>query len=329
MITGPSSFVWTTQEVITHWTAVNAFLAGAGPLLVPDPVDASSAGISLAAFSAKRVSLLAKRDVVEEVDVERALGRAELNLKKEWLHLRLNLLNEGIRGRVPLSSFARSLEDVPGIEAGLDAFTSPMKKSRYLWSRLNADPPSPLTGGLILSDGTELSDFTTAVGELGTLWDAVTGWEKDLEVSLQERNDVQDVLYSWMKGYRTAARAALPRGNALLDSLPRLTPDGGRTPDGVELNGAFDAVNNAADLDWTESLDEDLIEYEVRVTYGPDYDGENDHIVANIAKGQPRVLKTTKGLQVPGAVASYKAFVRIKGGGEAGSNAVSVERPVP
>ncbi len=169
--------------------------------------------------------------------------------------------------------------------------------------------------------------FASAIIELGALYDAVTNAEKDVSIEIAKREDVETVLYKAMKQYRLTAPPALPEGSALLETIPRLTPEGGRTPAPVELFGGYDAVNHAADLNWPASTDADLDEYEVRVTYGPTWSDSNNHIAGTVAAGAPRVLKTTKGLQTPGAVATYKVYVRLKSGGEAGSNTVMISRP--
>ena len=328
MITGPSSFVFTTQQFITHWTAVNVLLGAPTPLVLPNPDRTELPGITLAMFTTKRTLLMTKRDAVEEADTTRALQRAALDIQKEWLHERMNFFNEAVRGRIPLSIYARKLATVPGVEAGQEAFTKPMKATRSLWSKINAAPPAPLVGDLVLKDTTILSAFSGAITTLDSLWDLTTAAELDLSIDIEARNDVQDELYTWMKAYRLAATAALAEGSALLDTLPRLTPEGGRTPDPVALEGVYNSTLEEAVLDFSASDDPDLKETEIRVTFGPAYDGENDHIVAVIPKAAPRTLSTNKGLLVPGAVATFKAFTRLTSGGEAGSNPITITRPI-
>lgn len=319
-ITGPSSYVGTTQQFLTHWTAVNAVLPPTGKLVLPD-------GMTILTFTAQRTALLVRRDAVENADVDVTLARAELEMKKEWLHEKINLFNEAVLGKLPNSAFARTLALVPGIGDGQENFTKPMKGTRRIWEKINNSTPPVLPAGLTLKDGTNQSMFASAIMELSALYDAVTNVEKDVSIEIAKRDDVEDVLYKAMKQYRLSAPAALPEGSALIDTLPRLTPDGGRTPAPVELFGGYDAVNLAADLNWPASSDVDLEEYEVRVTFGPTWSDSNNHIAGTVAAGAPRILKTTKGLQAPGAVASYKVYVRLKSGGEAGSNVVAVARP--
>jgi hypothetical protein len=315
-ITGPSSYISTTQQFITHWTAVDIAMGSSGPLVLPD-------GMTESLFSASRTALIVLRDAVEDKDTETSIARVTLEMKKEWLHERLNLFNEAVRGKIPQSEFARVLSAVPGISDGQEVFTKPMKETRRVWQAINATPPPQLGGVLVLKDNTTLDEFGVAITALGALYDAVTNSEKDLSIALAKRDDEQDVLYAAMKQYRVS----VPAGDALIDTIPRLTPEGGRTPEPVELAGAYDAVNHAADLSWGLSSDVDLEEYEVRVSFGPTWSDSNNHIVGTVPAGGARVMKTTKGLLADGAVATFKAFVRLKSGGEAGSNAVAIARP--
>ena len=320
-ITGPTSYVGTTQQFITHWDSVNEGLPANGKLALPD-------GMTVTTFTAKRTLLLAKRDDVENADIDLSVARADLEIKKEWLHEKINLFNEAIVGKLPNSAYARTLPLVPGIGDGQENFTKPMKGARRIWEKINNSTPPLLPAGLTLKDGTNQSMFASAIMELSALYDAVTDVEKDVSIEIARRDDVETVLYAAMKQYRLSAPAVLQEGSALIDTLPRLTPEGGRTPSPVELFGAYDAVNHAADLNWPASSDTDLEEYEVRVTFGPTWSDSNNHIAGTVAAGAARILKTTKGLQAPGAVATYKVYVKLKSGGEAGSNIVAIARPV-
>jgi hypothetical protein len=70
-----------------------------------------------------------------------------------------------------------------------------------------------------------------------------------------------------------------------------------------------------------------LKEYEVRYCVGPDYDIDHEHVAGSIPLAGPLVLLTTKGVAVPGAVGSYRVYVIMESGHEAGSNDVVVARP--
>ena len=81
-----------------------------------------------------------------------------------------------------------------------------------------------------------------------------------------------------------------------------------------------------AELAWSASADPDLAEYEVRWSPGPSYDAGTATVAGNLPPGTLS-LDTTAGLATSGNTASYKVFVKLTTGNEAGSNTVTVARP--
>ena len=130
-----------------------------------------------------------------------------------------------------------------------------------------------------------------------------------------------------MKAYRAAVPGRFLPDNALVESLPGLTAESGRTPDPVSLAAVWDAAALDAKLTVGESADPELQEYEVRYCVGPDYDIDHEHIAGTIPPAGPLIFHTTKGLVTPGAVASYRVYVILQSGHEAGSNTAVVARP--
>lgn len=319
-ITGPSSYVPTTQEFSDHWNAANSALGSGGALILED-------GTELADFITERGELLTLRDSLEDADLEQGLARADLELAKEGLHAQINLFNLSVRGSIGRSAYARVLSDVPGITDGQEVFSKPMVQAVKLWAKINAVPPAGFTAPLLLPDGTTAAVFSTAVTALAGKYYLVTTTEVVFSLALQRRNDQQDVLYAMMKAYRQAVPARFVPGSAILDSLPALSPDSTRTPDPVELSGGWNEGDASAHLTATVSSDPDLKEYELRWCAGASYAQENEHVAGSVPAGTVPVFVTTKGLTASGSVASFRVYVRLTGGGEAGSETVVVERP--
>src|SRR5258708_2917778 len=124
-ITGPASYVSTTQVFLDHWASVNDFL-GAGKALLLE------GGTTQALFGAKRTALTAARDTVEEAALDRALARAHLEMKKEWLLAQLNSLKNKIVAVASKSAYARVLPLVPSVQDGQEVFTKPMTQAAKL-----------------------------------------------------------------------------------------------------------------------------------------------------------------------------------------------------
>lgn len=319
-ITGPSSYVPTTAEFIAHWAATTAALPPTKPIILEGSVTSVT-------FANKRSELLVERNNLEQQDLDATQARQELEMAKEALLAKMNLFNALVRGTMGSTVYARMLALVPGIGFGQEPFSKPMTLTAKLWAKIDATPPPGVVPPVELADGSVQVGFAAAVVALAVLYDAVTQTEQDFTQALEDRNDTQDELYPMMKAYRLAVPARFLPGNALIDSLPVLTSESSRTPDPVGLSGAWNAGDAAAHLTGTVSNDPDLKEYELRWCTGASYSTEMEHVAGSIPAGTVPVFVTTKGLPVSGSVAGFRVYVRLTGGGEAGSETVVITRP--
>lgn len=319
-ITGPASYISTTREFSEHWKRVNGFL-GAGNALILE------GGTTQAAFEAQYDALMAARDTLEDAAVDRALARANLEIKKEWLLGQINSFKNKVVAVASASAFARVLPLVPSVQDGQEVFTRPMTQAAKLWKKLNATPPAGVAGPMVLKDGTTQAQFEQAVKELAGLYDEIVNAEQEVSLSIERRNDVQDVIYEMMKKYRVAVPSAVPDGNAFFDTLPQLTPSSTRPPSPVQLSGQWNAAAARAELTATASADPELASYELRACPGTEYDVDLEAVVAAVKKGQPPVFQTDRFLTQPGQAASFRVYVVLASGGQAGSNTVAVSRP--
>jgi hypothetical protein len=128
--------------------------------------------------------------------------------------------------------------------------------------------------------------------------------------------------------YRQRIPSEFEAGSVLLASLPAYSPPEGATPDAVQLSGTYDAATQKADLAWSEVTDESVTELELRGTVGPEYDAEDESIIATFAPTDPRTWTGDFGLLVAGSASSFKIFAKTAEGNERGSNAVTVTRPL-
>jgi len=103
-------------------------------------------------------------------------------------------------------------------------------------------------------------------------------------------------------------------------------PVWGSTPAGVTLTGTWVPANEQAEFSWPASTNPNLDHYVVRMSVGSSYDAATATVVGNFAAGTTS-LATTVGLESPGDVASFKVFVVLTTGNEAGSNTVTITRP--
>lgn len=130
-----------------------------------------------------------------------------------------------------------------------------------------------------------------------------------------------------LNGYRPAVEGSFAPDSPFVSSIPRMSPQPGHTPDAVVLSATYDTVENEAVLTFTASDEATLAEYEIRAVAGPDYDAEDETVIANIPAGAPREFRTAYSLSNPGMAASFRVYVLLETGNEAGSDTVTVTRP--
>jgi hypothetical protein len=162
---------------------------------------------------------------------------------------------------------------------------------------------------------------------LRTAYATLTTAEVELKTSREKRNDLQDQAYEILKAYRLRVPTAVPAGNALVDSLPRLTPEGGHTPEAVEATAVWDAQQQKAKIAWAASTEATLDHYEVRGVPGGDYAADDESVLASLDGSAPLEFFTDFALGQQGAKAGFKVYVVLTSGNEKGSAPVYVTRP--
>lgn len=319
-ITGPNSYPPTMALFLAHWDEVNTELGAGGPLVLPD-------GTTRAALSTLRDELVAFAASVQSELNDREVARGQIEGSKALLLDRLGEFNRKVRGFLGHTPYARALPEVPATRAGEGATVGPLDDMASLWGTINGATIPGFTGPLLLLSGYALATFTTDLAALKTAYGDYQQADQEVQIERQQRNDVQDVAYAALRAYRAAVQGTFPPTHALVQSLPALSPPPGSTPDPVTLSGNWNAAAFQAELTWTASTNPDLFQYEVRMTPGATYDPDADTVVGNVpASGAPTLL-TTAGLANPGDTASFKVYVVLNAGNEAGSNAVTITRP--
>jgi len=317
-ISGPTSYVSTTEAFLTHWAACDTSLGAGNEIVVSGNVNRAGLQTLLNNLSTKRTEVQA--DLTDE-----EIAREDVELQKAALHLRINQFNERVRGVLSGTKWERALPLVPTISEAQSKFTDPLEKAATLWLRLNADPATPAP--LVLQGGYTRAQFAADIAALKTAYTTWNAAVTNAKISLEERNDIQDLIYAVLKDYRSAMPSYFTKGHALIDSLPDLTPKPGSTPAGVTINVVWDPVLLMARITWSLSSAADLYQYEIRFCAGPNYDTDTENVIGNVSPSAPREFLSDAGLAAAGNVASFKVYVITNTLNEKGSNAVSVTRP--
>lgn len=319
-ISGPASYLPTTDEFSAHWNLANTALAP-GAVILP-------AGTTRAMLETHRTALAALHAAVQAALNDVEIARADLDNQKLALHARLNQFNDKCRAYLAGSAVARALPKVPGMTEGQGAFLPALDDMENLWSRANALPASGgYTPPLLLLGGYTLANFSADLALLRTAYKTITAREVDLRVKRGQREDLEGVIYPILKSYREALPTFFAPDHVLVTTLPRLTPEAGSTPDPVSLTGVWNAATTQAKLTWTANAAADVERYEVRWSPGSSYSAEDESVLGSVDKEATREFLTAQGLGTPGAVSVFRVYVVTATGNEKGSNTAQVTRP--
>ena len=146
-------------------------------------------------------------------------------------------------------------------------------------------------------------------------------------IARSKRERIEDKAYEILKAYRENVPAKMSAFPELVDTMPRLTPLPGHTPEAVNSSAILLGTDQSKVV-YDASTDSMLESYQLRGNVGDDYSDEDAVVIATNAPGAPREFITPFGLNQPGAKVALKVYVLLSTGNEAGSAAMFVERPM-
>ncbi len=319
-ITGPASYVSTTQEFLGHWGAADATLGAGNEVVLPGGIVRATLDSLLTTLETKRALVQAKLNLAET-------ARGAVEDQKAALLLRLDQFNEKVRAQLPGSKYERALPNIPGIGEGQGNIVEPLDDAATLWVQINADPA---TGGPLKLLGNYLqAQFETDIAALKAAYKAWVAAEAIVSVTREERNDVQDQIYLILLAYRKNLPTYFAKTHALVESLPRLTPEPGATPAAVTINVVYDTPTGMAKVTFAGTNETNIVHFSVRACTGHNYSTDAENVVENIPVGtSPYTYFTNWGLALAGDEIVIKVYAVNDTSNEKGSNAVAVMRPV-
>lgn len=327
-ITGPSSYVPTINEFLSHWQACNTALPPATPFLVRRPQTNTT--VARAQFLAIRDALVAQQGVVQGCLTEQQIARGAINLQKTTLLARFNLFLARLDAYFRNTDFYAARPYAPSVSDGQENFTRPLVAAIKLWEKINLGPaPTGVTLPLLLVPGNvAVGDFASAVSALQFAYAAEQDKEQNVTIARAKRNRIQADAYEVMKAYRENLPGSLVANfPELVETLPRLSPLPGHTPEPVNASAIFVAPNSAKVV-YDESTDGMLARYELRGNVGDEFSDEDAVVIAAHGPGEPREFIVPFGLNQPGAEVALKVYVILSTGNEAGGAVLLVERPL-
>src|SRR3990172_13228892 len=125
-ISGPTSYVSTTEEFLTHWGVADATLGAGNEVVLQGGVTRANLQTLLDSLVAKRLDLTAKLNIQET-------SRGDIELKKAALLLRINQFNEVVRADFAGTKWESALANVPAINDGQGVFVPALEDASTLW----------------------------------------------------------------------------------------------------------------------------------------------------------------------------------------------------
>lgn len=326
-ITGPASYIPTTQAFLAHWDEANAALGAGHALTIRKQTINAPADVTRAVLDAHYEALLTRHQEVQAAVVADDLARGAYFDGKTVLFAKLNMFNEKVRALLANSRYERALPEVPGIDNALGIITDALNKALSLWVNINENEVLGTGVALVLRDGTAVEDFEPLVNGLTPLFRAVSTAELGLKMTRERRNDLQDVIYPILKQYRVVVAGSFAADSAIMESLPMLTPAQGHTPAAVNADIVWDAAAVKAKITWAASDDAELDHYEVRYSPGTTYHDDEEDVLASFTPEEAREYLTDHALLTSGATALFKVYVILTTGNEKGGSALEITRP--
>ena len=316
------SYVTVGQEFEAHWMDVDADrVANTLPVLsLPD-------GFSLAGFSADLAAVQAAITGIEDLDNALGLAASQRNASRKSVRDAIINFGETVNFKLKGSGYPDNAPKTPQETGSEQKLLKAADDVESLWTRIDADSAVPnFTPPLVLRGAITVASFTADLVTLRDRFKAVTNAENDLKLARTQRDMLLAPFRNRMIEYRQAIQVEYGDGHAFTTTLPDVTGQPGSTPDAVTLSGQWNSSPGSGLLTWDESTSPNLDHYLVRFSPGATYDSGNSSVSANLPPGTT-VHETLDGLASPGDTASFKVFVVLTTGNQAGSNTATVTRP--
>ena len=323
-ITGSSaSYVPTMNDFLGHWINVNSILGVANALIVP----VNNSGMDRGAFQSLRSGLVAQEATIQDKLNDVEIGRSDIEIKKTQLLKWFNEFTGLMDGYYAGTKFFAARPNAPSLRDGREAFTKPMYDAVSLWTKLNAAPARPgLALPIKMADNTLVAAFSTAIATLENAYIEVAAAEQNVTLARADRGAIQATAYEAMKMYRQAVPSKCAQHPNLVDTLPRLTPEPGSTPDALNASAIFQAPNESKVVH-TAVTEAGIKKVQLRGHVGTKWDDELAVTIAEHAPGAAPEFVTPFGLTQPGVSVVLKVYVINETDNEAGSGAMVVTRP--
>lgn len=308
-----------------HWLTGNTKLGALKHIKIG---LADKSEITQLIFDGWRTTLQTQQNAVQAALTTSQIARGNVNVMKTSLLEKFGLFTSLLDGYFKGTGFYEARPYAPTFNDGKENFLRPLGAMMNLWAAINVGiAPAGVTLPLVLGDNTDQGAFASSLSALIFEFADLEKKELLLAVARGDRNVTQGKAYETMRQYREVALDKYVLHPEMIESLPRLTPLPGHTPARVNASAVLEGQDQSKII-YDASTDSMLASYELRGNGGDEYSDEDAIVIATNEPGASREFVTPFGLNQPGAKVSFKVFVIVTTGNEAGSAAMIVQRPV-
>ncbi len=322
-ISNLDSYISTVDDFLGNWLDANAARGVAKAVVIA----VGETGYDRSAFQSLRSGLLNLQFDLQSKDNDVEIARAEIEIQKAKLLGWINEFNGLVDGYYSTTHFFASRPRVPTLSDGRDTFSRPLMDMSTLWEKLNAAPARPgLALPIKMADNTTQVQFHTAIAAFDDAYQAAQRADQLLTISRSSRDLQNKLVYDIMKNYRQAVPSLCRAFPLILNTLPRLTPEPGSTPDALTATAIFQAPD-IAHIEHSPVTQPGIKRVELRGNLGETYNPDTATLLAQHGPNDPAVFNTSHGLTGPNTKLVAKVFVINETDNEAGSNSVVIIRP--
>ena len=333
-LTSKASAIPTTNTFLAHWLTVDEALSPNSSFQLPAEPGVVPAGFNRSGLVVLRDLLQDRLDAVQDKLNGAQTARGAIENRKAIAYKRLTLFLEMFDGYYKNTDLYPTRPEPNGIGAGESNFMDPLRDMKSLWLQLNAAPaPSGLVLPIVLNEGTDelplpvtAAQFIADVATLRSKYELEKEALQQLAVARGKRDKTIENIRAILVSYRGAVRYPLAGNEPLLNTIPRVTPEPGSTPDPVNASAGLEGTNQVR-IAHTQSDDAKFARYEARGAIGDDADADDAIVLGTHTARTPEDFVLTFGLNSPGSAVTVWIYVVTEDGNERGSQKMVVRRP--
>lgn len=327
-LTSFGNYNGTMQAFAGHWTLLNAFRIanGLAPLVLNDGWALGTLANEPNTLYGDKFALNTAIEAVADKEEAGKMAIAARVASRDVVYNALDMWRKAVDYKLKNTAFADKLPTLPNKTASDAVFFKPMDAAVQRWKSIDASTATAIfTPPLVLRDGTTRAGFLGFVNASKAATVAVGSIDEATTLARRGRDELLPAIKAHLELYRAAVEDEYPKNSNWVEDLPKLWAASGKTPNGVTIKVAFDAVAGGWKTTWKAPDSLDTKRFSVRISAGPRYKSNDERTIGDLA---PDVFEfLVREADVPaGATVWVKVYVINQTDNEKGSNTVRLVR---